>query len=112
MDFIIPTLRLLPLWNIPYSGKMPDPGQFSGHRPPVCHRNGRDAQNPMGKEEDILRGDELIIKNVKTNKVFSTASTSGKFRSPSSFYFPVYVPSKRIVPEEASPTRNTNGWSA
>ena len=66
----------------------------------------------MGKEEDILRGDELIIKNVKTNKVFSTASTSGKFRSPSSFYFPVYVPSKRIVPEEASPTRNTNGWSA
>ena len=32
----------------------------------------------MGKEEDILRGDELIIKNVKTNKVFQISQEIGK----------------------------------
>lgn len=32
----------------------------------------------MGKEEDVLRSDELIIKNVKTNKVFQIAQEIGK----------------------------------
>ncbi len=32
----------------------------------------------IGKEEDILRGDELIIKNVKTNKVFQITQEIGK----------------------------------
>lgn len=32
----------------------------------------------MGKEEDVLRSDELIIKNLKTNKVFQISQEIGK----------------------------------
>jgi hypothetical protein len=32
----------------------------------------------MGKEEDLVRTDELIIKNLKTNKVFQISQEIGK----------------------------------
>jgi hypothetical protein len=58
-----------------------EPNRVIGMDVTLCSTNQGETPGvdyTMGKEEDVLRTDELIIKNLKANKVFQIAQEIGK----------------------------------